>query len=320
MNKIITIYEIGASILIIFMVSHSAQVTTATTSTSAINTPSIAPLAVNDANNGLLTGTNNWSSYQKSTALLEQGSSPAVTINSDGRLEVFVVGTDNQLYHKWQTVSGDASIYDNFNDGPYTLSDGEESPNRKWKVQYTGFGTVGVEQNANSIHLFEEPMTSTNEAETHASMVTTTKSYSDFDMTIDMKTVEQLRKNSPPNTWETAWIFWHYTDEFHYYALTLKTNGFQLEKKDNDLQDDSAEIYLLTLTDPKVKIGEWQKIRIRHQGDATPHIEIWVDENKVADYIDNKIPNSNAMSSGSMGLYNEDARVNFDNVMIQDLS
>jgi len=29
-----------------------------------------------------------------------------------------------------------------------------------------------------------------------------------------MKTVIQLRKNSPPASWETAWIFWHYTDRF----------------------------------------------------------------------------------------------------------
>ena len=33
--------------------------------------------------------------------------SPAVAINSDGRLDVFVIGSgDNGLWHKWQTEAG----------------------------------------------------------------------------------------------------------------------------------------------------------------------------------------------------------------------
>ena len=35
-------------------------------------------------------------------------SDPTVTSNADGRLEVFVRGTDNNLYHKWQTSPGGA--------------------------------------------------------------------------------------------------------------------------------------------------------------------------------------------------------------------
>ena len=84
-------------------------------------------------------------------------------------------------------------------------------------------------------------------------------------MTLDMKTVMQLRQNTPPNPWETAWIFWHWTDNFHYYALVLKTNGFQIEKKDNNNHNDSAEIYLIDVSHPKVKLGQWQTITIRHE-------------------------------------------------------
>jgi hypothetical protein len=62
-------------------------------------------------------------------------------------------------------------------------------------------------------------------------MVITTKSYSNFDMALDMNTVKQLRRNSQPNAWELAWIAWHYTDEFHTYAFKLKPTGFQIEKK-----------------------------------------------------------------------------------------
>jgi hypothetical protein len=141
-------------------------------------------------------------------------------------------------------------------------------------------------------------------------------------MTVQMKTVKQLRQNSHPNTWETAWILWHMTDNFHYYALVLKPNGFQLEKKDNNNRNDAGEIYLVTNHEPKVKVGQWQTVTIRHENSSsyTPHIQVWVDGIKAADFIDNfSQRNSPQMASGAMGLYNEDSKVNFDNVSINSI-
>ena len=134
--------------------------------------------------------------------------------------------------------------------------------------------------------------------------------------------VKQLRKNSPPNPWESVWIMWHYTDNFHWYALQLKTNGIQLEKKDNDIKNDTSEIFLVTKSSPILNFGSWQKVRILHQGSNTftPHIQIWIDNEKVIDYIDNKIPNSMTLSKeGVIGLYSEDAYVRFDNIYIKPL-
>ena len=37
------------------------------------------------------------------------GSSPAVAINSDGRLDAFVIGNGNFLYHIWQTSAGSST-------------------------------------------------------------------------------------------------------------------------------------------------------------------------------------------------------------------
>jgi hypothetical protein len=220
-------------------------------------------------------------------------------------------------------------FYDDFEGGTYTLNDGEISPNGKWRAIYTGHGSMGVAKTTTSTTLgttnnyfFEQPRPSIYFSDTSASLVTTTKAYSDFQMTLQMKTVKQLRQNSAPNPWETGWIFWHYTDDFHYYALVLKTNGFQIEKKDNNNRDDSAEIYVKDLSYPKVKIGQWQTITIQHENSSsgTPHIQVWVDGVKAADFIDNKSqPNSPVMSSGSIGLYNEDSRVNFDNVNINSI-
>ena len=37
-------------------------------------------------------------------------SDPVVVVNTDGRIEVFMVGNDNVLYHRWQTKPGGSWI------------------------------------------------------------------------------------------------------------------------------------------------------------------------------------------------------------------
>ena len=218
------------------------------------------------------------------------------------------------------------TVADYFESGLYTLKDGQISPNGKWKNIYAGYGTIGVRQGVNNneyMHL--QPKTSTSKQETHAALSTSTKLFKDFDLTAKVKTQKQLRQNYPPNNWETAWIMWSWSDNYHQYSFLLKKQGFQLEKKDNNQQDDSAEVYLVTKGSPSVKMNTWQDWRIRVTGTTTgtPHITVWIDGIKILDYIDNKadVPrNSLKMRQGGfIGLYTEDAAVAFDNVIIRPL-
>ena len=50
-------------------------------------------------------GTSTWSSYSSLGGTMEPNTNVAVAMNSDGRLQVFVVGTNNQLYNKVQTAT-----------------------------------------------------------------------------------------------------------------------------------------------------------------------------------------------------------------------
>ena len=213
-------------------------------------------------------------------------------------------------------------LYDDFENGTYTLQLGHRSPNEKWASIFTGFGSMGVARdNINKgDHFFEEPQPPQFSNTTHSGLAITTKKFQDFDLTLDMMTVKQLRENKP-NPWETAWIVWHYTDSFHWYAFQLKTNGIQLEKKDNELKNDTGEIFLQTKPSTAFKLGNWNKIRIMHENSytSTPHIQIWINGNKVIDYIDNKFHSSEKLSFGAIGLYNEDASVRFDNIYIKPL-
>ena len=107
------------------------------------------------------------------------------------------------------------SLRDNFS-STYNLDNGETSPNGKWKNKYTGEGSTGVEI-ANESHVFFlKPKPSTSSDETNAALVKSTDSFCDFNLDLDIKTVKQLRENTSPNSWETGWIFFRYTDTFHY--------------------------------------------------------------------------------------------------------
>ena len=76
----------------------------------------------------------------------------------------------------------------------------------------------------------------------------------------------------------------------------------------------------MDVSHPKVKVGQWQTmtLNVTNSATGTPHIKVWVDGVKAADFVDKEIhqPNSPQMSSGYVGLYNEDSLVNFDNVKI----
>ena len=51
--------------------------------------------------------------------------------------------------------------------------------------------------------MFLSPKAATSPSETHGVAVATMNSYKNFDLTLDVRTIKQLRQNSMPNNWET---------------------------------------------------------------------------------------------------------------------
>ena len=80
--------------------------------------------------------------------------------------------------------------------------------------------------------LLLQPLAATAPDETHAAIVVSREVFSDFEFCADFVTLTQLRKNSPPNPWETAWAVFAYTDDNHFYYMAFKTNGWELGKVD----------------------------------------------------------------------------------------
>jgi hypothetical protein len=210
-----------------------------------------------------------------------------------------------------------ASLYDDFQGGSYTLSPGQTSPNKKWQCIY-GKCT------ANGSYMNLLPQAATQASETYSSLVATTTSYKDFDLSVDVQTLKQLRTGSQPNNWETAWMLWNRpTDDFHLYGFLLKAVGWQVEKKDNFTQDDAAEIYLRTGMSPSAKIGSWQHWRIKVIGtlSGTPAISVWIDGKQIVTFTDNNSQKNSPtmLLGGPILLYCEDSSTGFDNVSITSL-
>jgi hypothetical protein len=213
---------------------------------------------------------------------------------------------------KTASSSGTASnVYDNFGGSTYALKDGMTSPNGKWLDKWNGYGEAGVKTVSGNNIFYQIPKSSTSSSETHSSLVVSTQKFSDFTLDIDMNTFKQLRQNSPPNTWETAWVMWRWVDLYHHYYFVIKTNGFEFGKKDTSCNCEQ-QVFLKTGTSPKLQIASWNHVKISSIG---KHTIIWIGGSKVVD-MDDPSYNSAKMSSGFIGLYNEDASVGFDNVYV----
>ena len=155
--------------------------------------------------------------------------------------------------------------------------------------------------------------------ETYAALVLSKQTFKNFQLDFDMKTNKQLRTNTTPNNWETAWIFFRFTDEDpksnHHYYFLLRKNGYEFGKKDNAPNDNGLEqqVYLKTGTSPSVSIGSFQHVTIIANNF---HFTIKVNGNTVVDMDDPHVYDPTKMAQGLIGMYTEDADVSFDNVKI----
>lgn len=227
------------------------------------------------------------------------------------------------------TRLANVASYDDFSSGTYSFTEGGSSPNGKWVNDYLG-GTgassgVRFSSSIGSNVMWQIPQASTTEFETHASKSDSTTSYSNFDCTFRMRTVAQTRQNFTPNTWETAWVIFRYTDDWHHYYFTLKTNGPEFGRKDY-FPHVEQQMFLATPGTPTCTIGQWYKVRIRA---VRNHFMFWIDDSLVIDMVDDGSvgydsqtaglpppPTAALYGPGTFCPYNEDAEVEFDEIVI----
>ena len=200
-------------------------------------------------------------------------------------------------------------LYDNF--------ENKSNTDNKWSVLYTGHGLAGIIAEKDDVNVYQMyPKKSTSAKETHATLVSSKNKFSNFRLVVDVRTDQQLRQNSEPNMWEAAWIFFRYTDTFHYYWFSLKPNGFELGKKDcNSCVDPTdGQIILYTAALPTLKIRQWSQWTIEA---VDNNIIVSIDGNKIITFEDKNM--SKELNNGEIAMYTEDAKVSFDNMYISQL-
>ena len=169
-----------------------------------------------------------------------------------------------------------------------------------WYVEYDGYGNVTFDNEK----VVLEPKISTSENETHSALVLSYLQVKDFRIRITANTVEQLRENSVPKSWEVFWIFFNYNatengnKETNYFIL--KPNGFEF----GSAWGETEQCFVATNNEPILELDTEFEYDIVKSG---LDIEIKIDRK----IIYKNTVNSNDIFDcyGSIGLYTEDAKV-----------
>src|SRR5207237_8636330 len=134
--------------------------------------------------------------------------------------------------------------------------------------------------------------------ETHAAHGLTASHFGYLDVSMRVRTVDQLRSWTP-NPWEVGWVLCHFGDNTHFYYLALKPNGWELGKEDPAYP--GAQRFIGGDSSPTFAVGSWHMVRIRQSG-AT--MTISADGATLGSVTDNQRP----YVSGAIGLSSEAAR------------
>ena len=173
-----------------------------------------------------------------------------------------------------------------------------------WTTVFADFGCAQVESSGGQSWLDVSPAVSTSSNITQSSLVVGPSFSNPLVFSVNVATVAQLRQNSQPNPWEVGWVIWHYTNNSHFYYFIAKPNGWELGK------EDGSQIFLATGSSPVFPIGNWYDIRIAET--TQNRITVYVNSQLITTVTDTQNP----YTSGSIGLYAEDARVRFKDVAV----
>jgi hypothetical protein len=210
--------------------------------------------------------------------------------------------------------------YDDFVGPTYKLPNKSLSPNGRWYAWSSGStampGSQGVKAISSGNAFYQNNPSATSGTQSFSSLTLSTQSYSDFHLNLDVRTVAQTRLNTTPKVWETAWLFFHAAgsgqddfDRSHYYYFLVKTNGAQIGKYDGATQGQVILANKYYPNGPRTVMGQWQNWDITVSGD---HIVVKVNGVTTFD-----INNAASFTSGRIGLYSENSKVEFRNVVFE---
>lgn len=196
----------------------------------------------------------------------------------------------------------------------------DSSINGAWLTEFTGTNglvepvDVGGQGRVLQLEAF-------NNASTSSSLVRSLPiTQGDVHYTTHCRTVAQLKTS--PNPWEVIWFVWNYKltgSNRSFYYVALKTNGFELGKVDQNIAFPGGQRFLWTDSTAHT-VGTWYDLEVHQVG---ANIKVWVDGALRADFTDGVgsggtpawgTSGESVFTEGSVGMYHEDARVQFADI------
>lgn len=180
-----------------------------------------------------------------------------------------------------------------------------------WRSAFAGHGCTKVRTDGRTKWLELRPAAVRSRHDTLASLVLGPSFRGPLTLSADLATAAQLRRGDPPNSWEAAWLVWHYADDEHFYYFIPKPDGWELGKRDPAYP--GGQRYLATGASPVFPVGAWTSVRVFQTRDS---IRVYAGGALLAEFTDRERP----YRSGRIGLYTEDAQVLFRNVYAAELT
>lgn len=175
-----------------------------------------------------------------------------------------------------------------------------------WLLAFDGYGAASGVPDGDGWRYRLAPRAVDHGSGTAAALALSEQEFQDVEVSVRMRTREQLRRPQG-NPWEVAWLVWHHTDNQHFYYVALKPNGWEIGKADPAFP--GAQQFLASGTTPAFPVGPWYELRVRQVG---AEMDVAVDGEPLARVLDPGDP----YTGGSVGLYTEDAAVEFEDVRI----
>jgi Domain of Unknown Function (DUF1080) len=180
----------------------------------------------------------------------------------------------------------------------------------QWESRFSGYGIIEALSTSAGPVLYLATEGSTDFSQGHAALVTSTASFGDLNASVTETTVAQLQ-TPVPDSWDAAWVLWHYTDAMHFYYLLLKPGGWELGKEDPSYA--GSQRFLATGATPTFPIGNAYTVQIVQVGAA---IQVSANGALLAQFTDYQTP----YLQGNIGLYCEDSSATFASVVVNGAS
>lgn len=190
----------------------------------------------------------------------------------------------------------------------FTEGSGPHRP-APWQSEFNGYGTTSITGAGPRVAVTLKPAQTKSRNVTHGALVVSTRSYSDFNATLQVRTLQQLRHGAAgaPKPWEVGWVVWHYTSNQHFYALTLEPTGWELSKQDPAYP--GQERFLASGPSPAFGVGVTHFVGVTQSGNR---ITVSADGHWLTQFTDTQRP----YLTGAFGLYCEDAQASFGHIRL----